>query len=203
MYSPEKRVGLDPQKMRFNQKPPFARSMKIAQKKILNATLYGCNRERIVLMRHQCLSFCHVVCLSAGFLIMINAAGASDSIVGWTTPETVVSDGRTTVSSGKVQPIYIALDIGKYIIIDGRRYVASGEHRFVLQAHTPSVHGTAEDTSDSSHHYRSKKHHRHKKSQKAPEDGNRINAERNASLTHSQKIYRDLKKKSNPALFEK
>lgn len=154
-------------------------------------------------MKHRFLSVWHVVCLSAGFLMMFNDADASDSIVGWTTPETVVSDGRKTVSFGKVQPIYMAPDIGKYIIIDGKRYVASDEHRFVLQVHSQSVHGTAEDTSDSVHHYRSKKHHRHKHSEKASEDGKLSNAEQNASLTPSQKIYRELKKKSNPALFEK
>lgn len=144
----------------------------------------------------------HAVWLILGFLMITDPVWSSDSIVGWTTSETVVSDGKKTISSGTIQPIYMAPDIGKYILIDGKRYVASGDHRFVLQRRMPSP---AQDASESNsvEHHRSKKHHHHSKDKKESEDWKRIDAERNDSMTPSQKIYRDIKKKSYPELFEK
>lgn len=152
-------------------------------------------------MKHR-LSEWNFVWLILGFLMITDAAWSSDSIIGWTTSETVVSDGKTTISSGKIQPIYMAPDIGKYILIDGKRYVASGGNHFVLQQRMPpSTQDACEDTSVE--HHRSRKHHHHGKDAKKSEDWKRIDAERNDAMTPSQKIYRDLKKKSYPELFEK
>jgi hypothetical protein len=157
-------------------------------------------KERHV-MNHR-LSEWNVVWLILGFLMITDAAWSSDSIVGWTTSETVVSDGKKTISSGTIHPIYMAPDIGKYILIDGKRYVSSGDHRFVLQHRKPS---STQDVSENTavEHHRSRKHHHHSKDKKESEDWKRIDAERNASMTPSQKIYRDLKKKIYPELFEK
>ncbi len=140
-----------------------------------------------------------VAVILSGFFVWAGPAWGSDSIVGWTTSETVISDGTTTLSTGTIQPIYSAPGIGKYIIIDGKRYVEMGSNRFALPRGGSS--SESEASSDGPYHHRSHKHHHHHKHPE--EDWKKIDAERNASMTPSQKIYRDLKKKTYPELFDK
>ncbi len=145
--------------------------------------------------------------LCAIFLVILSGiccrpvlSWGTDSIVGWTTTETIITNGTTTLSSGTIQPVYSAPGIGKYIIIDGKRYMEMGNNRYVLQKGGSSSESETSNAERYSH--RSHKHHHHKEKHPA-EDWKKIDAERNASMTPSQKIYRDLKKKTYPELFEK
>jgi len=124
----------------------------------------------------------------------------SDSIVGWTTTETVISDGKTTLSSGTIYPVYSAPGVGKYILIDGKRYIEAGNNRFAIQ--TAGSSSGAEDSREGTNSHRSHKH-RHHHPKHPEEDWKKLDAERNAAMTPSQKIYRDLKKNTYPELFEK
>jgi len=135
-----------------------------------------------------------------GIILWGGLSWGSDSIVGWTTTETVISDGTTTLSSGTIYPVYSAPGVGKYIVIDGKRYVEMGNNRFVIQ--TAGLSSGAKDSSDGTCSHRSHKH-RHHHPKHPEEDWKKIDAERNAAMTPSQKIYRDLKKKTYPELFEK
>ncbi|MEW6259109.1 MAG: hypothetical protein AB1547_04305 [Thermodesulfobacteriota bacterium] len=136
----------------------------------------------------------------SGICCWVGLCWGSDSIVGWTTAETIISNGTTTLSTGAILPVYAAPGIGKYILIDGKRYVEAGNNRFVLPMSNASP--TSETSDDEICLQRFHKHHPHPRKH-SDEDWKKIDAERNASMTPSQKIYRDLKKNIYPELFEK
>lgn len=146
-------------------------------------------------------SFLHRFCGAVFCTALLLCAGlswGSDSIVGWTSRQTLITDGTTTISLGTIAPMYWAPGIGKYVVIDGKRYVETGSDRFTLQVPDRSLSDPSSGSARSS-----QSSHKHKRPRKTDADayGKAIDAERNAAMTPSQKIYRDLKKNVYPEVY--
>jgi hypothetical protein len=132
--------------------------------------------------------------------MMINQpAFSSDSIVGWASEGVKLESSTGSMSSTTTYPIFYHPQKGRYLDINGKIYRDCGDGRYREDepADVPAKNGRSDNETGATH-YRHKKYKGKAYHEKMKQQDDALNS----TMTPSQKIYRDIKKRTNPEIFK-